>query len=69
MTVMAVLLHLQMGRGNRRSWIQGEKSLIPFVAKKESSRRYIDIDLHKKLLKMPNLDITFLQKSKTNIFL
>ena len=34
MTVMAVLLHLQMGGGNRRSWIQGEKSLIPFVAKK-----------------------------------
>ena len=32
--------------GNRRSWIQGEKSLIPFVAKKESLRTYIAIELY-----------------------
>ena len=34
------------GGGNRRSWIQGEKSLIPFVAKKESLRTYIAIELY-----------------------
>ena len=54
MTVMAVLLHIQMGGGNRRSWIQGEKSLIPFVAKKESLRTNIAIELYIKLLKMTN---------------
>ena len=58
MTVMAVLLHLQMGRGNRRSWIQGEESLITFVAKKESLRTYIAIELYIYLLKIPILDIT-----------
>ena len=30
MTVMAVLLHIQMGGGNRRSWIQGKESLIAY---------------------------------------
>ena len=40
---MAVLLHLQMGRGNRRSWVQGEESLIPFVAKNDKKEKYEEV--------------------------